>query len=204
MTRTVILANGNFPKSRMALRIIELATNIVCCDGAVDRLLVFGREPNLIIGDMDSIKESTLKKYKQICIQDNSEYTSDLMKALDWCKSNGIQEVNIVGATGKREDHAIGNIFMTLDYAASLNIKIYTDKGIFTPIIASQRFRSFPGQQVSLLATDSSTKITTKGLKYPLTNQSLERMWRGTLNESVSNEFEIELTHGSLLVFTTH
>ena len=72
---------------------------------------------------------------------------------------NNIADITIIGASGKREDHTLGNIFSILDYK-DLNIKLYTDTGVFTCIHKNQKIESFKGQQVSIFTADNTIKIT--------------------------------------------
>lgn len=76
-----------------------------------------------------------------------------------------------------------------------------TDYGVFTPIIRSRNFESYTRQQVSIFSTVADTIITTANLRYALTNQKLEMMWQGTLNESMGDSFRIEFEGAPLIVF---
>jgi thiamine pyrophosphokinase len=127
--------------------------------------------------------------------------TNDLTKAVNWCLSNKFSEITIVGATGQRDDHMIGNIFLLPQYAKNIKVKMLTDYGVFTPIIRSRNFESYTRQQVSIFSTVADTIITTANLRYALTNQKLEMMWQGTLNESMGDSFRIEFEGGPLIVF---
>ncbi|MBQ9128840.1 MAG: hypothetical protein IJY15_13910, partial [Thermoguttaceae bacterium] len=50
----VILADGEFPQDAAAQRFIVDAPTLVCCDGAAEKAVAFGREPDWIVGDLDS------------------------------------------------------------------------------------------------------------------------------------------------------
>ena len=76
-----------------------------------------------------------------------------------------------------------------------------TDFGTFTPIEKSTKFKSFPGQQVSIFTITPDVKITSEYLKYPLQNRQLKSWWRGTLNESTGDYFTINFKNGKVLVF---
>jgi len=199
----VIVANGEFPTHHTPLEKIKEATSILACDGAADTLIENGYTPNLIIGDLDSISEDKKKKFKNIIIENNNQSNNDLRKAIDYAGENDINNISILAATGKREDHTIGNIFSILDYK-DLNIKLYTDTGMFTCIHSNKKIESFKGQQVSIFTPDSSIKITSNNLKYNFNKDSISSLFYGALNESNSNEFEIIITHGSLLIFQTY
>ncbi len=191
MNKAVILANGEFPKSKIPLQILENNNFLICCDGAINNLLKINVKPNLIIGDLDSINEELKVKFVDILIKIPDQNTNDLTKAINWCVANSITEVTIIGATGKREDHTIANISLLVKYIKLLKVKIVTDYGVFTPISKTTKFISEKGQQVSIFSLDCNSKISSENLKYPLQNLQLESWWMGTLNESVDNNFTI-------------
>ena len=191
MKEAVILANGEFPKGELSLRILNNSNFLICCDGAINKLLKTDIEPNLIIGDLDSINEDLKTKFADILIKIADQNTNDLTKAINWCVVNNITDVTILGATGKREDHTIANISLLSKYIEQLNVKIITDFGIFTPITKTTMFKSEKGQQVSIFSLDCDKEISSENLKYPLHNLKLETWWMGTLNESTADNFTI-------------
>ncbi|OYT10917.1 MAG: thiamine diphosphokinase [Bacteroidetes bacterium 4572_112] len=107
---TIILANGTFPQTDKLLSILDSAKQIICCDGAVNKLVASGREPSVIIGDLDSADENIKQQYSDKLIHIKDQYTNDLTKAVNWSLAQGIKSLIIMGATGEREDHTIANI----------------------------------------------------------------------------------------------
>lgn len=204
MTKTVILANGEFPKKQRVLNVLKTAEIIICCDGATQNLLNFGLQPSVIIGDMDSLPIEIQIKHKDKIIKNTDQNTNDLTKAINWCIDNKINDVIIVGATGKREDHTIANIALLGRYINLLNVKIITDYGEFIPITKTTKFDSHKGQQVSVFTITPDIEISSQGLKYPLDNLKLLSWWMGTLNESLGNEFSLSFTgKGIFIVYLT-
>ena len=201
---TVILANGAFPGHPIPLSFLHKAARIICCDGATENLLGYGLEPDFIAGDLDSLSPTLQQRYSWRLHHDPDQNSNDLTKAVNFCIQRQWNEITILGATGKREDHSIGNISLLADYAANANIQMITDYGVFTPLLQSERFQSFAGQQVSVFTFTPVTVFTFHGLKYPLTKQTLLSWWQGTLNEAVGDEFCIEMDGGKALVFRQH
>ncbi len=200
--RVVILANGRFPEGDLPLGYLKSADSIICCDGAVASLLAYGLEPVVIVGDMDSISSELSEKYADILICDKEDQDSnDLTKAVRYCISKDIDEIVILGATGLREDHTIGNISLLLEYADFLNVKMVSDFGIFLCVQSGDEITSYPGQQISIFANNSELAISSKGLKYPLDDTRLPNWWRGTLNECLSDLFSLSFDANRVLVF---
>ncbi len=197
---TVILANGTFPKSAKVLEVLDAASFVICCDGAANKLLNSGREPNLIIGDLDSLKDEHKTQYQDRLIHISNQVTNDLTKAVNWCIENHKDELIILGATGEREDHTIANVALLANYHQSLNIKMLTDYGVFIPFSSKQTFQSEKGQQVSIFSLDPKQRISSEGLKYPLHRYQLQSWWMGTLNETLGTSFTLDVAEGSLWI----
>ncbi len=202
--KTVILANGQYPSHAVPVRYLEEADLTVCCDGAAEKLVSHGIEPGIIIGDLDSVSPELKRKYKSILVTDADQETNDLTKAVKWCVSQGIKEVAILGATGIREDHTLGNIALLADYNRDIKAKMFTDTGSFQVFDRTITIDSFPGQQVSLFSLDPGLAVTSTGLRYPLQNLKLTSWWRGTLNEAGGDSFTLKFDNGGVIVFTEY
>ena len=197
----IILANGRFPSTGLPLGYLDNAERIVCCDGSVSNLVNYGLEPWAIAGDLDSLPDNLKNKFADRLQHYDDQETNDLTKAVRFCMEQGITDIVILGATGLREDHTLGNISLLAEYAESLSTKMVTDYGIFIPVLPGKSISSWPGQQVSVFAIDKNMQIRSSGLKYPLVNMELENWWMGTLNESLGDYFTLNFNEGRVLVF---
>ena len=195
----VIIANGDFPSHEVPLSFLALAEFVVCCDGAANQYIARGGVPDAIVGDCDSISEENKNRYRDIIIVDKNVNTNDLTKSVEFCVRRGKTNIVILAATGKRDDHTLGNISLLVEYIRIADVQLITDYGIFTPIFSETSFESFIGQQVSIFSIDQ-VPIATHGLKYPLQNTVITNWWQGTLNESYDESFSIE-TKGRVIVF---
>jgi len=200
-SKTVIVADGVFPQHGIPLSYIKNAERIVCCDGSTENLFLTGYKPDAIVGDMDSVSEELANMFADRIFIDESQETNDLTKAVTWCREKGYNDIVIVGATGKREDHTIGNISLLALYAEFADVIMVTDTGILKPFLKSSSVFSFPGQQVSIFSMDQKTEITSHGLKYPLSKQKIENWWEATLNEALTDSFSLEFQHGRVIVY---
>ena len=197
----VILANGEYPAAAPPLQILADAPYVICCDGGADEYIRNGHIPNLIIGDGDSISEENRKKYGYLLHRISEQDTNDQTKAVNYLLSQGKRRIAIVGATGKREDHTLGNISLLMEYMRSgMEVRTVTDYGTFIPVSDTQSFASHPGQQVSII-NFGAEGLKGEGLFYPLSDFS--NWWQGTLNEATADEFTIHCT-GEYLVFLAY
>lgn len=198
---TIILADGKFPEHKIPLGHLSDAEHIICCDGSAENLLEKGIEPEAIVGDLDSLSDDTISRFCDRLFMDTDQETNDLTKAVHWCSKKGYNDIVILGATGRREDHTIGNISLLAEYARFVRIKMVTDTGTFIPLLKSCEIESYPRQQVSIFCADPETKITSAGLKYKLQDMKLGNWWRATLNEAEGYSFRISFTGGPVLVY---
>ncbi len=201
----VIIAKGRFPQHPIPLSYINSAEYIVCCDGAANEFIAGGGIPNAIVGDGDSVSTENRQRFGGILHINRDQETNDLTKSVHYCVQRGITDIVIVGGTGRREDHTLGNISLLAEYIAIDEITrviMTTDWGIFTPIRANQVFQSFKGEAVSLFSLDREP-ITTRNLKYALDNRVLTNWWQGSLNVSLGDTFTVK-TSGRVIVFQAY
>lgn len=197
----IVVANGNFPQTALPLRLLREASVVIACDGAVQALHDAGITPTAIVGDLDSIQPCFRELYAgRIHIVEDQEI-NDLTKSVRFAHQSGEKEVLILGATGLREDHTLGNISLLADYASLFDrVEMLSDYGIFTPIRQTTTLDSRPGQQVSLFSLSPCSRITTSGLRWPINDRQLTAWWQGTLNEATGDSFTITLSPGSLVL----
>lgn len=199
----VILANGEYPTASMPLQILEKAPFVVCCDGGADGYIARGRVPDVIIGDGDSLSEENRKRYSALIHYNPDQETNDQTKAVQYLMERGYTCISIVGATGKREDHTLGNISLLMEYARmGAEVRMYTDYGVFVPCKGTSTFPCQPGQQVSIF-NFTARSLQSDGLLYPI--YGFTTWWQGTLNECTSTSFTVEAEgdEGEYLVFLT-
>ena len=202
--RVVLLANGAFPQTERVVAIFNAAPILVCCDGAAESALAHGREPDFIVGDLDSLSDNMQIRFKDRLIRIEEQETNDLEKAFQFCLQRGWTDVVILGALGKRTDHALGNLSRLVDFAGRTeNVAIVDDEGEFRVMTRSGVVRSHLGQQVSIFSFNPNQEITSKGLRYPLKRLKITRWHVATLNESLGDVFELTFNpeNDPLLIF---
>jgi len=178
----VILCDGIYPSSKEPLKLLEEADFIVCCDGASNKYLSRGKVPDLIIGDCDSILPKYKKLYGDIIIKNPDQNDNDQTKAVEYLYEKGMKNVVIVGATGLRDDHTIGNVSLLLKYRSmGIKARTLTDYGLFIPCAGETKINAFIGQQISVF-NFGAKNMKAEGLYYPI--DQVKNLWEGTLNEA--------------------
>ena len=193
----VIVAGGESPTATVPLDILHNAPYVVCCDGAADRYIATGHIPDAIVGDGDSISAENREKYTHLLHIIAEQETNDQTKAVHFLMEQGKRRIAIVGATGLREDHTIGNISLLVEYARmGCDVCSFTDYGVFIPCNGTTTHKRHKGQQVSIFSI-TAKDLSAEGLRYPIYDFS--NWWQGTLNECTGDEFTINATGWYLL-----
>jgi len=214
----VIICDGQFPKTEYPRYLIRTADFIVCCDGALRKFVrnsraVFGEDrlPDLVIGDMDTLPASWQKRYGDIIIRESEQEHNDQTKAVRWALSNieGLSRIYIIGASGGRLDHTIGNASLLMEYtrlfdldSKGITIESVTDNGSAFAINDTVEFDCGIGRQVSIFSPDNSLRIKSSGLEYRTDDVVFDNWWKATLNKAVADTVRLEFNHPSMaLVF---
>ena len=201
MFDAVIVAGGEFPTAPQPLEILQSAQYVVCCDGAADRYIATGHVPDAIVGDGDSISAENRGKFAQLLHIIAEQESNDQTKAVRFLMEHGKRRIAIVGATGRREDHTIGNISLLIEYArAGCDVRSFTDHGVFIPCNGTTTQKCRKGQQVSIFSI-TARDLSAEGLLYPI--YDFNNWWQGTLNECTGEEFTINAT-GEYLLFINY
>ncbi len=212
MHNVVIICDGKFPASEYPRYIIRNADFIICCDGALRKFLrsakaIFGEDrlPDLVIGDMDTLPASLQKKYADIIIKEEEQEHNDQTKAVRWALNNlrGIENIHILGATGGRADHTIGNVSLLMEYTRMFDldgiaIEMVSDEGTIFPINDTTEFECGIGRGVSIFTPDNSLRIKSQGLEYPTDGVVFDNWWKATLNVAAADTVKLELSHKSI------
>ena len=187
--KIVILANGLFPTAQRSLDLLKAADLLICCDGAADKLIAKGMSPQVIIGDMDSLSSEVSELYASLMIQSDDQETNDLTKAVHYCIEKGYPSVTVLGATGLREDHTLGNISLMMEYYPRIEVQIISDYGVFFLTQSGEQVPTFVGEKISFFSIDNRVRVSSTGLKYALNDLQLSNWYRASLNEATANHF---------------
>ena len=198
---TVIVGNGETPQGKIPLQFLQRSHFIVCCDGALDKLLSIGVQPNVVIGDCDSLSDEARARFKNIIIEDPDEECNDLQKALKYCLKQHLEPVAVLGASGLRDDHQLANLSILNMYAEQMDLIMVSNYGLFSFISEDTTFASNPGQEVSVFNFDGKAEFSFSGLQYPVHNRRFTQLWEGSLNKAVGERFTVKISGGKGLVF---
>lgn len=166
--------------------------------------------PDIIVGDFDSVNRDTLeyfhdKEQIEICMLNPEKDDTDTEYAIREAIHTGAREIVIIGGTGTRIDHVLGNIrVLGIGLEAGVPISLVDEHNRIRMIHAPLTIKKSEqyGRYVSLLPfSEQVTGVTLRGFKYPLTDHVLKGFnTLGVSNEIVDEEATITLEEGQLLV----
>lgn len=203
--RAVIICGGSIENYDYISSFIKADDTIICADGGYDHALEMSLTPDIVLGDMDSVKAD----YRLACFEKfpvEKDWT-DSELAVNYVIKNGFNEAVMLGCTGNRSDHTMSNIFL---------LKNFTDNNISASIIDDNNMIFMPnggiklhgkkGDIVSVIPIGADiTGYTTKGMYYEVENITLGfGKTVGNSNVMLSDECELSWKTGTAIVVKTH
>lgn len=217
MKSAVIVSGGNIDKD-FALGFLDKNkkenTVLIAADRGLEFFQQTGITPHVAVGDFDSLSPEgrefleTLEETEIIRLKPEKD-DSDTQSAVCFAMERGIEQILILGATGKRIDHLLANFgLLVLGREKGVRITL-ADPWNYMRLVESgtvlRRSEQF-GKYVSFFSLDGDVPgLTLKGFKYPLDRYYLRTSDSGLTvsNEIVEEEAVVEFDNGILLMLQT-
>ena len=198
----VLFGNGDLPVHSVSREKLQEAATLICVDGGADKAISLGLEPDIILGDLDSIVKDE-KRYQCPAIPLKDQSRNDLEKSLEWCIKQNISEIDLIGFSGGRDDQYLATMEITKKFINEIRMTLYTNFSVIYLINQYTEIQSEPGQIISIASFYPETKITTEGLKYSLNSSALLSPSNGISNIALKNSFKIH-TDNWIFIFKNH
>lgn len=183
---------------------------ILAADSGMNALYAAAVTPDIIIGDFDSADKKILAFFQQnkeidFCTLNPEKDDTDTEFAIRESIRRGADSITIIGGTGTRLDHVLGNISLLgigLEEGVRMELLDAHNRICMIDHSVTLKKKEQYGNYLSLIPYNGNvTGVTLKGLKYPLHNYTMGGFNSlGISNEIVDDEASIELTSGQLLV----
>ncbi|MDR2598266.1 MAG: thiamine diphosphokinase [Holosporales bacterium] len=201
--RSILCLDGNLRNLEGIVG--KLGLPLIAADGAANQVIALGLNPDLIIGDLDSVNSDLLIRFNYLELADQD--TSDFQKALVYLSENALLPSIILGISGGNIDHIINNTNIFLSY----DDNIFIDGDIIGMKITGKRiFRQIPINTKLSIFGIPECNVTTSGLKWELKSADLAFAtyphmsnifgYNSCFNRTVSENFTIEVTAGTALL----
>jgi len=206
----LILANGNWDLPRDLVRLQALAkraNHVVATDGALDHAIECDIPVHTLIGDLDSLADSThleerFPEMEILRYPEDKDWT-DLELAIDWALERTPSAVIVYGAAGGRIDHTMANLAL-LEKGLHTGIPIEMLSGNESVRLLQGTLvleDAVVGDRVSLLPISLFCTVSAQGLKYALASEKLFRgQGRGISNVVTGLPASVAVESGVLAV----
>ena len=211
MPSIVILCDGEFPRKVYPLYLLDQADAVVCCDGSVLKYLRytrrrFGEErlPEAVVGDMDTLPKTWQERLSKLIVHESEQDDNDQTKAMRYVlgRHPDVTEIHILGATGRRDDHTLGNLGLLMEYTrmfdlCKVRLEAVSDYSTAFPLTDSCELHVGKGRRVSLFSPDNTLTIRSEGLQWPTDGVVFDNWWPATLNRAVEDVVKLTFSHSS-------
>ena len=195
--RAVIICGGSVDE--YILDYIKETDYIICADSGFDHANKFGIKPNIIIGDMDSVRTG-IGALQSIVYPTKKDFT-DSELALFHAIEKGADQILMFGMMGTRMDHSYANLSLLLN-CRYIDAVIIDSNNIIRMVFDELTINGEIGDTVSILPFSGDVQgVTTSGLEYPLTDSTLKiGTSLGVSNKMTHKKCSITVKKGTALV----
>jgi len=197
-----IIGNGEDWNEKKIKDYCKISDFIIAADNGLSILEELNIAPNLIIGDLDSVPENILIKYKKIPLKKyakEKDFTDSeicLRKAI----SLKPKKISLLAMTGSYFDHSLANIIdLCRNYKPNIETEIITNNSVIFPIISEKKFRGYKGRRFSIFPIGEVFGISIIGAKYNLKNPDFKVTDYSISNVIKEDNFSIKIENGFLL-----
>jgi len=181
---------------------------IICADGGALHALKMGLQPDLVVGDLDSLPAAAAGRLKEQGVKilrfPAEKDHSDLELALERAVALAPAEILLTGVLeGERLEHTFGNLMLLMiPLRAGIPAQIIDEKRRIYLVDSELTVTGRPGDYLSLFPlTAVVDNVKTEGLKYPLKGEKLYfGSTRGLSNEFIAATARVTAGAGLLLV----
>ena len=199
MSLTGLLLTGGDGPSRADLQpFLGRVGPIVAADSGYDLALALGLQPDLIVGDMDSVRARRLPEEHVRRFPRDKEYT-DTELGLHALKQRGCDRVVIAGGGGGRLDHLL--YIVALFERETLPLCWITAGEHVEAIRGTASYFGYVGQTVSFLPLSGGAAIAgSEGLRWPLDGLRWAPGEGGISNIITASPMRVTMERGALLM----
>ncbi len=199
MKRAYIFGAGEYDGPPPAVQRDDL---LLAADGGYDYLSRNGMTPQLLLGDLDSLKTPPAGLETRVFPTEKNE--TDMELAVQEALSRGAEELYLYGALGGRLDHTLANIQLVAGLARKgFRAYLVSEKTTVTALHdGALRFSEAFTGTLSVFAYGGEARgVTLVGLRYPLTDYVLpDDVSLGVSNEFTGREARVSVADGTLLL----
>ncbi len=200
-----MIANGESCSASLLNEELKNCDFVLVLDKAILRVLDLSIRFDALLGDFDndllSTIESNSKDWKNCeIIHSPDQNATDFEKGITYLLETNFEQIHVIWAFGKRQDHAFSNISSLGKFIP--NIQLLDDYSSVFLLPKEYKNHFEKDTIISLFPLGKVTDIITKNLVYPLNIEDLEIGIRhGNSNQVLATgNIEISYSEGKLLL----
>lgn len=215
MKTCVIITGGSIDCAFAGSFLRQLSYDyLIAVDGGLAAVRELGLCPDAVVGDFDTVSPQLLEEFrrnKEILFEEHQpeKDETDTELAIRTALRTNPGAIYLLGATGGRMDHTIGNLHLLYPcFQKGIGAYMVDEKN---KIYLIQRHRSFHksslwGNYISFLPlTETVSGITLTGFRYPLNQKTIHIGTSLCISNELTEEFgEITCLDGTLICVESH
>lgn len=204
--KCVIVAGGVAPRKSDFVKYLKDAALVIAVDGAADLFDRYMLVPHHIIGDLDTADSDCVSRLvsrgASVGRLPKEKNETDTEAAVNHALKSGADDILILGATGRRFDHTMGNIAMLVRAArAGARCRIIDAINEMWAATGAHDVFGRTGQTVSIIPLTGDLIVNATNLEYPLENLALRvDSSRGISNIIKKNPAHLTISGGYALI----
>ena len=207
----VIFLNGEYKYSQEFMdKLVSKNAVCFCADGGANFAFKYGKIPEVIVGDLDSIEKKVLEYYKSknVLIKKfpkDKDFTDFelILKEINKISENKnfVEKIFVVGGLGKRIDMTLSNLFIMEKYKNLVFLQeneeiFYTEKSFVLKNKKDCEFSIIP-------ISEKVEKLTLKGFRFETDKIDVKReSSRLVSNVICGDEASVEFESGKMIIIS--
>lgn len=199
----VLVANGPVRWTERLVALAAAAEPLLAADGGANHLGRVGLRPEAVIGDLDSIRpgiRAWLGEERMVHRpdQDRTDLDKAFAHALD---ERGLHRLTVLGATGGRLDHAVGNLGLLARRALGDRVSFLDTDHRIVAVTGEISLEAEVGETWSFLTFDPGVRVSLDGVKWPVDGVALDLAGKPSIsNEALADEVTVRAEGGAVVV----
>jgi thiamine pyrophosphokinase len=199
----LLVAQGPFAWTEALAARAAAADPLLAADGGANRLGRIGLKPATVIGDLDSI-EPGIRSWlgEEHMLHRPDQDRTDLDKALEHALDElGLERLTVLGATGGRLDHAVGNLGLLARRALGSRLCYLGADHQIVAVAGSETLAAVPGETWSFFTFDPGINVTLDGVRWPVSGVALDIAGQPSIsNEAAADRVVVRAERGAVIV----
>lgn len=194
-----VLAGKDMPISLLE-KWASSAKTILAADAGLDRLLEIGIQPDVVVGDFDSVRG--LDRFQKERVHDTDENSTDTDKLLALARGRGVSTITLASVEGDQLDHMLAILQSAAKSPMKVRIALRTGVGWILKTGDEIVVETQAGRRVSLIPLEEVRGCELHGVKWSLSDAELHPSGRTAVSNVASDSLvKAAIGSGSAFLF---